>query len=210
MSATAALGLQVVSSGVVLATKAFDSRKKNQQAIVQMDQQRRQANHELVVGISPHAVSLAVECVKARSIILQSRQESMRIELERDTMTRQADIIQQDMTNRHTHAMNKLNQSGQMFQQAIEANQQAALDNKDNIAMLDSQIMMLISAMTQIGINTADIAFYLEALKELHVEKKQLIEAHRQINSQSHSAFIHSCDSGRDTPRTYTDISSSR
>lgn len=206
MSASATLGLQLASTGAMLATKAFDHRKADKQADLKLDQQRRQANHDLMVSLSPHAVDLVAECVKASNSFLQFRQESLRTQLEHEAMQRQADIAHDDLTSRHTHAMNQLKQSGENFLQTVQVNQQALQDIKERLAALDSHTAALISAMTQPGSTTADRAFYAEALKDLHAQKTQLIEAHRNINNHSHSAYIHSCDTSRDTPRTYTDV----
>lgn len=79
-------------------------------------------------------------------------------------------------------------------------------DIKERLTALDSHTAAPISAMTQPGSTTTDRAFYTEVLKDLHAQKTQLIKAHRNINNHSHSAYIHSCDTSRATPRTYTNV----
>ncbi len=206
MSTSATLGLQLASTGAMLATKALDSRKADKQTDLKLAQQRQQANRDLVVSLSPHAVNLVTECVKASNSFLQFRQESLRSQLEYETIQQQADITRDHLTNHHAHAMNHLKQSGENFKQMVQINQQALQDIKDRLAALDSQTSALISAMTQPASTTADRVFYAETLKDLHSEKTQLIQAHRDINDHGHSAYIHSCDTNRDTPRTYTDV----
>ena len=122
MSESATLGLQLASTGAMLAIRAFDNSKADKQADLKIHQQRRQANHDLIVSLSPHAVDLVAKCVKASNYFLHFRQESLLTQLEYKAMQRQADIVNDDITGRHTHAMNQLKQLGENFLQTVKVN----------------------------------------------------------------------------------------
>lgn len=187
-------------------SKAVEMKNANKQAEITLDQQQRQAKNDLIIGVAPHVVQLANECVKARATLQQVQQESQRIELQRETMQRQAEIDKQAAADRHAQNMSKLNQMGENYKQAIQANQQASSEVKHSLDNKDHLIAQALSAMLQPELDNETKKLIAQELQRLHADETQLIEEHARINSQSHSAFIHSCDAHFESPRTFTDV----
>ena len=216
MSASIALKAAEALTPVVL-SKAIEMKNANKQAAITLDQQQRQseialdqqqrqAKNELMIGLAPHAVQLVAECAKASASLQEIQQKSEQIAFEREKMQSQAELEKQVAANRHAQEMGKLHQMGNNYKQAIQANQQGSSEVKDSLTQNDHLIAQVISAMLQPELDNEARGLFAQVFQRLHAQKTQLIEEHTLINSQSHSAFIHSCDAHFKGPRTFTDV----
>ena len=205
-----AVAVQAITTLAPIAlSKAVEMKNANKQAEITLDQQQRQAKNDLIIGVAPHVVQLANECVKARTTMQQIHQKSEEVALEHEKMLRETELAKQVAADAHTQQMEKINQMGENYKQVMQANQQSLAMIEQRLTHLEQQETMLLSAMMQPEYGIEDKALFKQELQRLHADKAQLYEAQNQVNSQSHSAFIHSCDAHFEGPRTFTDVGSS-
>ncbi|WP_019672873.1 hypothetical protein [Psychrobacter lutiphocae] len=204
-----AVAVQAITTLAPIVSKTVDMRNANKQAAIELEKQKRQATHDLMVGVSPHAVQLVTECVKARITMQQIQQKSEEIALEYEKMLRETELAKQVAADAHTQQMEKINQMGENYKQVMQANQQSLAIIEQRFTHLEQLEAKLLTAMMQPEYGIEDKTLFTQELQRLHANKAQLYEAQNQLNSQNHSAFIHSCDANFEGPRTFTDVGSS-
>ena len=162
---------------------------------------------KMLITATPYLAELVTESLRVCHSIMEYRHATKQIELQRDSMHRQANHAMQQEANRHALSMEKLATISRDFGVVLTENRKNSVDVMTMYAQANAQVSLLIQQFCQPGLDIESMRTIKEAIAMLREQLSELLAAHMELGRQPMNAFVQLSDSLRDGPHRYTDVS---
>lgn len=155
---------------------------------------------------APYAVELIKESLQICNNIMQYRHAAIQVEVQRESMHRQADLALLKQRNKHELKMQKMKQLSANFGLVLEHNRLSADDTMQLYHSANDRANQILACLSQPEHPHEIKAYLAEVMMLINTELLQLSKDHYGIAGQSLTAYMQNCDDMRGRPSTYTDV----
>lgn len=160
-----------------------------------------------LIMAAPYAVDLIRESLQICSSIMEYRLATLNIEVQRESMHREADLALQQEKHQHELQIHKMQQISTNFGLVLESKRMESNDIMQMYRSASDRATQLLAYLTQPELSSEVRISLLETMALINTELSQLAKHHYAIAGQSMTAYVHSCDQLRDGPRSFTEVS---
>lgn len=160
-----------------------------------------------LIMAAPYAVDLIRESLQICSSIMEYRLATSNVELQRESMHREADLALQQEKHQYELKIQKIQQISANFALTLESSRMTSEDIMQRYSMANARATQILAYLAQPELPSEVTMRMLEVMSLIQSELSQLSKQHFDVADQSLTAYVHSCDQLRDGPNTFTDVS---
>lgn len=160
-----------------------------------------------VMLVAPYAVELIKESLNICNSIMQYRHAALQVEVQRESMHRQADQALLQEHNQHELQMQRMKQISADFGLTLEQNRLSSNNTMEMYKRANDRANQILACISQPDQPHEVKVHLLEVMTLINTELSQLAREHYAIAGQSLTAYVQNCDELRSNPGTYTDVS---
>ena len=160
-----------------------------------------------VMLVTPYAVELIKEGLNICNSIMQYRHAALQVEVQRESMHRQADQALLQERDQHELQMKRMRQISTDFGLTLDQNRLSSNNTMQMYKRANDRANQILACISQPDQHHEFKMHLLEVMTLINNELSQLAREHYAIAGQSLTAYVQNCDELRSNPSTYTDVS---